>query len=103
VVKLRAAGQDVELVQQAHQRIDRAGGQPNAEPVRNPERSAIETAPVWFTAYPASMITKPSEFFLATLSADALWAAFETLGIATLHRSGETRGWDLGMGCHVER
>ena len=34
--------------------------------VPDPTR-AIEKAPVWFTAYPASMITKRGESFLATL------------------------------------
>ena len=64
----------------------------------DPER-AIEKAPVWFTAYPASMITKPGESFLATLSDEALWAAFEILGIAAVHtgpvkRAGGITGWD---------
>ena len=52
----------------------------NPDPVR-----AVARAPVWFTAYPASMITKPEHSFLATLSDEALWAAFETLGIVAVH------------------
>ncbi|HET9647213.1 MAG TPA: maltose alpha-D-glucosyltransferase [Microlunatus sp.] len=64
----------------------------------DPER-AVAKAPVWFTTYPASMITKPGESFLATLSDDALWTAFETLGIAAVHtgpvkRAGGISGWD---------
>ncbi|GAA3642869.1 maltose alpha-D-glucosyltransferase [Microlunatus ginsengisoli] len=69
-------------------------------PFGNPDpRGAIERAPVWFTAYPASMITKPTESFLATLSDDALWAAFESLGIAAVHtgpvkQAGGISGWN---------
>ncbi len=66
----------------------------NPDPVR-----AVARAPVWFTAYPASMITKPEHSFLATLSDEALWAAFETLGIVAVHagpvkRAGGLSGWD---------
>ncbi len=69
-------------------------------PFGNPDPArAIQKAPVWFTTYPASMITKPGESFLATLSDDALWEAFETLGIAAVHtgpvkRAGGISGWD---------
>ena len=69
-------------------------------PFGNPDpKRAIEKAPVWFTTYPASMVTKPGESFLATLSDEALWAAFETLGIAAVHtgpvkRAGGLSGWD---------
>ena len=65
------------------------------DPVR-----AIEKAPVWFTAYPVSMVTKPGESFLETLCDDALWEAFEILGIAAVHtgpvkRAGGISGWDV--------
>ena len=66
--------------------------------VPDPTR-AIEKAPVWFTAYPASMITKPDESFLATLSDDTLWEIFEAMGISAVHtgpvkRAGGLSGWD---------
>ena len=66
--------------------------------IPNPTR-AIGKAPVWFTAYPASMITKPGESFLATLSDDSLWSIFENLGISAVHtgpvkRAGGLSGWD---------
>ena len=66
--------------------------------IPNPTR-AIEIASVWFTAYPASMITKRDESFLATLSDDSLWASFEALGISAVHtgpvkRAGGLSGWD---------
>ena len=61
---------------------------------------AIEKAPVWFTAYPVSMVTKRGESFLETLCDDALWATFEILGIAAVHtgpvkRAGGISGWDV--------
>jgi trehalose synthase len=64
----------------------------------DPER-AIEKAPVWFTCYPASMITRAGESFLASLSDEALWTAFESLGITAVHtgpvkRAGGISGWD---------
>ena len=64
----------------------------------DPER-AIQKASVWFTSYPASMITKPGASFLATLSDEALWEAFESLGITAVHtgpvkRAGGISGWD---------
>ena len=47
-------------------------------PFGNPDPArAVETAPVWFTAYPASMITKYGESFLQTLCDEGLWATFE--------------------------
>ncbi len=66
--------------------------------IPNPTR-AIEIASVWFTAYPASMITKREESFLATLSDDSLWVSFESLGISAVHtgpvkRAGGLAGWD---------
>ena len=48
-------------------------------------RAAIEKASVWFTAYPPSMITKPGESFLATLSEERLWRVFESIGIDAVH------------------
>jgi trehalose synthase len=70
---------------------------PFAEP--NP-RGAIEKASVWFTAYPISMITKPGQSFLATLAEEALWLAFESVGINAVHtgpvkRAGGIVGRDL--------
>jgi trehalose synthase len=75
-------------------------GRTMQNPFGNPDpKRAIEKAPVWLTTYPASMVTKPGESFLATLSDEALWAAFETLGIAAVHtgpvkRAGGLSGWE---------
>jgi trehalose synthase len=60
--------------------------------------SAIETASVWFTAYPISVIGKPGHSFLATLGDPELWDAFQRIGIQGLHtgpvkRAGGIRGW----------
>ncbi|HEY6810039.1 MAG TPA: maltose alpha-D-glucosyltransferase [Propionibacteriaceae bacterium] len=69
-------------------------------PYANPDpRAAIQKSSVWFTAYPISMITKPGTSFLGTLGDEALWAAFEAIGIDGVHtgpvkKAGGLVGWD---------
>lgn len=68
-------------------------------PFANPgPRQAVETASVWFTAYPISFITRPGESFLGALADEALWNAFATIGIEAVHtgpvkRAGGLAGW----------
>ena len=68
-------------------------------PFANPNpRAAIETASVWFTAYPISVLGRPGCSFLATLGDPALWEVFQRIGIQGLHtgpvkRAGGIRGW----------
>jgi trehalose synthase len=68
-------------------------------PFANPgPRQAVETASVWFTAYPISFITRPGESFLAALADEDLWNAFSTIGIEGVHtgpvkRAGGISGW----------
>src|SRR4051812_12186241 len=68
-------------------------------PFANPDpRHAVESASVWFTAYPISLITRPGESFLASLGDEELWKAFATIGINALHtgpvkRAGGLVGW----------
>jgi trehalose synthase len=68
-------------------------------PFANPgPRQAVETASVWFTAYPISFITRPGESFLAALADEELWDAFSTIGIEGVHtgpvkRAGGISGW----------
>lgn len=62
-------------------------------------RAAVQTASVWFTAYPISMITRPGQSFLASLADPRLWQAFQDIGIHALHtgpvkRAGGLRGWN---------
>lgn len=62
-------------------------------------RMAVEAAPVWFTAYPLSFITRPGESFLAALADEQLWAAFTRIGIRGVHtgpvkRAGGITGWE---------
>ena len=70
-------------------------------PFANPDpRHAVEVAPVWFTAYPISFITRPDESFLSALADESLWKAFETIGITAVHtgpvkRAGGMSGWQL--------
>jgi len=46
---------------------------------------ATGKSPVWFTAYPMSMITKPGHSFLGTLAEDDLWRVFKEIGITAVH------------------
>ncbi len=68
-------------------------------PFANPDpRAAIETASVWFTAYPISVMGRPGCSFLATLGDLELWKTFQRIGIQGLHtgpvkRAGGIRGW----------
>jgi trehalose synthase len=61
-----------------------AGTSHNPFAIPNP-RAAVETASVWFTAYPMSMITAPGWSFLATLGDRELWRAFQRIGIDAVH------------------
>jgi trehalose synthase len=68
-------------------------------PFANPDpRHAVESASVWFTAYPISLITRPGESFLAALGDEDMWKAFSTIGINAVHtgpvkRAGGLVGW----------
>ncbi|WP_229660000.1 maltose alpha-D-glucosyltransferase [Tersicoccus solisilvae] len=69
---------------------------PYARP--NP-RKAVNSASVWFTAYPISLITRPGQSFLAALGSPKLWEAFEQIGIQAVHtgpvkRAGGLDGWE---------
>ena len=62
-------------------------------------RAASALASVWFTAYPASIITRPGESVLRTLADPNLWTALSAIGIQGVHngpmkRSGGVRGRD---------
>ena len=61
-------------------------------------RAAIQTASVWFTAYPISVLGRPGHSFLSTLGDPELWEVFQRIGIQGLHtgpvkRAGGIRGW----------
>ncbi|KJV33815.1 maltose alpha-D-glucosyltransferase [Luteibacter yeojuensis] len=58
-------------------------------------RSASAIAPVWFTAYPASIITGEGESVLKTLSDPSLWSALSSIGIRGVHTGPMKRagGW----------
>jgi len=76
-------------------------GQPSMwrNPYARPDsRRAIGVSDVWFTAYPISLITRPGQSFLDALGEEALWEAFEHVGINGLHtgpvkRAGGITGW----------
>lgn len=70
-----------------------------ANPFAAPDpRAALQTASVWFTAYPLSMINEPGQSFLGALGSEALWEAFERVGIDAVHTgpvklAGGVTGW----------
>lgn len=55
---------------------------PYAEPQTE---KIVETASVWFTAYPCSTITASGESILQTLGSEKLWQTFENIGIQAMH------------------
>jgi trehalose synthase len=61
-------------------------------------RGAVETASVWFTAYPLSLITRRNESFLKAMADEQMWKAFAEIGIEAIHtgpvkRAGGISGW----------
>lgn len=48
-------------------------------------RAAAARASVWFTAYPASIITKEGQSVLGALGDEQLWAALSELGVRGVH------------------
>lgn len=63
-------------------------------------RAAIKMSSVWYTAYPASLITKGRDSILTTLGDDDLWQCFEDIGITGLHTgpmkyAGGVDGWNF--------
>lgn len=63
-------------------------------------RAAIHKASVWYTGYGNSLITKKDTSIIATYADEALWEAFQTIGIQGLHtgpvkQAGGISGWDF--------
>ncbi|AQA03326.1 maltose alpha-D-glucosyltransferase [Mycobacterium sp. MS1601] len=63
-------------------------------------RGAVDTASVWFTAYPLSLITRPNESFLKAMADEKMWQAFSEIGVEAVHtgpvkRAGGIWGWEL--------
>ncbi|ORA33671.1 maltose alpha-D-glucosyltransferase [Mycobacterium aquaticum] len=63
-------------------------------------RGAVDTAAVWFTAYPLSLITRPGESFLKAMADEEMWKAFAEIGVDAIHtgpvkRAGGISGWQL--------
>ncbi|HEY9265769.1 MAG TPA: alpha-amylase family protein, partial [Mycobacterium sp.] len=61
-------------------------------------RGAVDTASVWFTAYPLSLITRTDESFLKAMANEVMWQAFAEIGIEAIHtgpvkRAGGISGW----------
>jgi trehalose synthase len=63
-------------------------------------RAASTLASVWFSAYPAAIVTREGESVLQTLGDDQLWRALSTIGIQGVHtgpmkQAGGLRGRDV--------
>jgi trehalose synthase len=61
-------------------------------------RAAVDTASVWFTAYPLSVVTRPDESFLRAIADEQMWKAFAEIGIEAIHtgpvkQAGGISGW----------
>ncbi|MGI4896416.1 MAG: maltose alpha-D-glucosyltransferase [Janthinobacterium lividum] len=61
-------------------------------------RRAVDTAAVWFTAYPISLVTREGRSFLGSLGDPELWQAFQRIGIDAVHtgpvkNAGGLDGW----------
>jgi maltose alpha-D-glucosyltransferase/alpha-amylase len=48
-------------------------------------KEACNLAPVWFTAYPSSIISKPGTTVIRSLADRMLWRAFREIGIQGMH------------------
>src|SRR5438552_2940775 len=76
------------MLHNAKQRATRYAGQgrlwqhPYAE---SRPRAASALASVWFTAYPAAIVTREGESVLQTLGDDQLWRALSMIGIQGIH------------------
>jgi len=60
---------------------------------------AVETASVWFTAYPCATITRKGESILQAFSDEKLWTIFQQMGIMAMHtgplkRAGGISGYE---------
>lgn len=63
-------------------------------------RAASALASVWFTAYPAAIVTRPGESVLQTLGDVQLWKALSAIGVQGVHtgpmkRAGGLQGRDV--------
>ena len=69
-------------------------------PYADPDpRNAVDTASVWFTAYPLSFITRADQSFLGAMADEELWRTFAAIGVEAVHtgpvkRAGGISGWE---------
>jgi trehalose synthase len=80
--------QDHSMLQQAdlNNHRDSGVGRMWQHPYANPQpRAASALASVWFTAYPAAMLTPDGQSVLQTLGSADLWKAFGEIGIRGMH------------------
>ena len=67
-------------------------------------RAAVETASVWFTAYPLSLITRSDESFLKAMADEQMWKAFAEIGIEAIHTGPVKRAGGIsGLAADAQR
>jgi trehalose synthase len=93
--------ENASMLKQARDRAENYGGigrfwqRPYAEANA---RAATAIAPVWFTAYPPSIVTREGENVLEVLGDSELWGALANIGIRALHTGPmkQAGGWKDG-------
>ncbi|WP_019996199.1 maltose alpha-D-glucosyltransferase [Aureimonas ureilytica] len=79
---------EMSMLRQAKMAAEKYGGQgrlwqrPYAE---TRPRVASAVAPVWFTAYPPSIVTRDGQSVLSTLGDQRLWSALSSIGVRGIH------------------
>ncbi|MGV8124739.1 MAG: maltose alpha-D-glucosyltransferase [Candidatus Xenobiia bacterium LiM19] len=81
-----------EILSRSYSRLERKWQRAYALP--QPEK-VISKAPVWFTAYPASIITADGTSILKTMSDEKLWKCFREIGINAIHTGPTKRAGGL--------
>jgi trehalose synthase len=79
---------DQSMLRQSKRIVSRYSGQGELwqRPYAAPRpHDATTMASVWFTAYPASVVTREGESVIATLGDEDLWRAFAEIGIQAMH------------------
>jgi len=84
-----------EILSRSYSRLERKWQRAYALP--QPEK-VISKAPVWFTAYPASIITADGTSILKTMSDEKLWKCFREIGINAIHTGPTKRAGGLRKG-----
>lgn len=81
-----------EILSRSYSRLERKWQRAYALP--QPEK-VVSKASVWYTAYPASLITSEGRSIFKALSDEALWKCFNEIGISAIHTGPTKRAGGL--------